>query len=595
MSLVMVCVAACCRAVVAGAPDGSVLANEGVELRIAGEDRWGAVQLWDLRQNTCLVRLDRRALMLPTFATNAVCVRCSAADGAVTLEYASPDLVRGIVTVKPALRGFLCNASFVPKSDATVNRLELVPAGTSFGGFYTMNHFAARGGIANPTPEVILRSEGFEAHTVSDYGYLSPRPTAMAFARHELRMMVGTTSAPVGGYGLRLAGRRRILGSFYLDYGEGAWGWKVKAGETWNAPEVYVAFDRRDDDFETHALFAADLVRMGRIADPAKRMVAPWNRQHQYCTWGDMYCDHGETKEAMFERCRRRYPGISSALWMHTSEKMVLEAAETIRRERLPIASICIDAGWNVNTADFRANEITFPHFREMVDKLHAMGFKVTLWWSWSELRNPSCVEAVGLGNCIGGGAPDKFGRPLPDFSKKSCQEEYLKPMVRRIFSSEPGCYDCDGIKIDYAADKVHPELPCEDPSWRGEENYLVHFYGLLRREISRYKTDIQICACAPNWFLAEFLDTNRTGDVYTDDWREHAMRARVLQVCAPGTVAKFDFSGNTREAFPDYIDAARRIGATVQFGNVFTMQGNCDVGTGKTTPADFEMLRRHL
>lgn len=572
-----------------------MLCSNDVELIIADQDGFGAIKIWDTRQNTCLVRIDSRALLIPSFASDAVCSRCEVTDSVLTLSYSSPMLKTGAVSIRPYLRGFLVKASFTPNDDATVCRLNLVPQGTSFGGFYTMNHFAARGGIANSMPEVILRSEGFEAHTISDYGYLSPRPTAMSFARHELRMMVGVTSAPVGGYGFRIKGCRREIHEFYLDYGEGEWGWKVKAGEVWQAPDIYVAFDRENDDFETHRLFAADLVKMGTIADPAKRVISPWNRQHQYCTWGDMTYDHGETKEAMFERCIKRYPGISSPLWMHTSEQMVLDAAKIMRREHLPVYSICVDAGWNVNTSDFRANEILFPHFREMVDQLHAMNYKVTLWWSWSELRNPSCIEAVGLKNCIMDGKLDKFGRPQPDFSKKSCQDEYLKPMIRRIFSSEPDCYDCDGLKLDYAADKVHPELPCENPLWRGEENYLVHFYGMLRREIYRYKTDIQLCACSPNWFLAEFLDTNRTGDVYTDDYLEHEMRARVIQACSPGTTAKYDFSGNTREAFPDYLDSAKRIGAITQFANVFGMLSNCDVGEPKTTAEDFNMLRKHF
>ena len=601
MKRLIVALNACLALAAVAAEDVQTIESNGMEIR-AKVKGWGAVQLWDKAREIPFWRVDRANVLLPSFASNAVCKAVTVRDdGALVFTYAGPMLVSGETVVKPHLRGFLVSGAFTPKADAMVNRLDLVPPRCGSCGFYTLNNFVAQPGDANPVKRAIVHdTEGFHEHTMSDYGYLSPRPTSMLFAANDLRMMVGVTRAPVGGHGLNIDVYRSTVRNFYLLYGPDEWGWEVKAGETWRTPDFYIAFDREKDDFRSHTLFWQDLVRMGTIADPAKREIPAWHRQHQWCTWGETGYRHSWDKEPgdkkkYFAEIKKRHPGMTSATWLHVSQEMVLAGARRIRAERLPINVITIDAGWNESTANFVANTELFPDFRGMVDQLHAMGFKVQLWWSWSELRTPMCVEAVGLHNCIMNGKKDWTGRPMPDFSKKSCQEEYLKPMIRRLFSSEPGCYDCDGLKIDYAAGKVRPELPCENPEWRGEENYLVHFYGMLRQEILKYKKEPQLCACAMNWFVAEFLDTNRTGDLHGDDYLDSEMRARAIQACSPGTVAKYDFSGSSRQNMVDFIESAKRIGAIVQWGGIFTLANKQGLGDRTMTEKDFQVLRDHL
>jgi hypothetical protein len=52
-------------------------------------------------------------------------------------------------------------------------------------------------------------------------------------------------------------------------------------------------------------------------------------------------------------------------------------------------------------------------------------------------------------------------------------QEEYVKPLVRLRFCDAPGCCNADGIKTDFMADKIHPNVPVYDPEWRREERFI--------------------------------------------------------------------------------------------------------------------------
>lgn len=165
----------------AGTMNPVAVTNNGIEICVRPSS-FGAIKVRDLATDTYLARFDNLLTMVPSFATNAVAKSCGLKDGAIEIAYASPGLADGRLTIAPALRGFLLNAAFTPREDATVNRLELVYNAASFGGFHTMNHLVARNGTPNQVPEVLLADDRFEAHTLSDYGYLSPRPTAMAFA-----------------------------------------------------------------------------------------------------------------------------------------------------------------------------------------------------------------------------------------------------------------------------------------------------------------------------------------------------------------------------------------------------------------------------
>jgi alpha-glucosidase (family GH31 glycosyl hydrolase) len=64
------------------------------------------------------------------------------------------------------------------------------------------------------------------------------------------------------------------------------------------------------------------------------------------------------------------------------NQEKMLEYARTIRKHNLPAGVIEIDMGWETKYGDLKFDAAKFPNPKAMVDALHRMGFKVTLWVS---------------------------------------------------------------------------------------------------------------------------------------------------------------------------------------------------------------------
>ena len=558
--------------------------------------REDSLVLRDEERNENLFDIPSGSFFFPDFAKDAALTsREKSSDGTLTLRFAGGDLESGIVTASPCMRGFKVNGAFTPRRDVVMNRLDILPAGTTTL-FYEINNYRNFHATDRVWTRIVLGDPKFSTDTYSKDWQFAPHPSAMLFSRNDAHLVIGATCAPVGGYGLYASGGKWKMDGFYLHYGDGEWGWKIRSGETWKSPEFYFAFDRTHDIHESWRSFGEDLVKGGYVADPAKRRQVPWHREHYYCTWGDQTLLSGYIPDADLKRQSLANPSIRGKSWLVLTEKMVMDAAERIRREKLPIRTIIIDGGWMRNTMDFRADPVRFTDFRGMVDRLHAMGFKVMVWWTWSECRDENCENSIGRHNTMLNGKRNCHKRWMADFSKKSAQEEWLKPTMRRLFSSEPGCYDLDGVKTDYQSDKIHFDLPAEDPEWRGEENYFRHLYALFTSEMRKYKPDAQHCGCAGNYFLAEYMDLNRTYDVASDNYLEHENRAKMLAATAPGVLPVYDMHHRgSRTGFADWLDSARRLCVPVHVGNVFEMIDDEFSKPSPMTDNDFDVLRNGL
>ena len=242
---------------------------------ISFELRGSALVLRDAGRGETLFSMPEAKFCLPNFASGARLVSRECGDGApMRLAYSGGTLARGEVTVTPHGRGFLVRGEFTPREDVTVNRLDILPPGTTTL-FYEANNYRNFHATDQVFERVVLGAGEFACDTYSRDWQFAPHPTAMLFTRNNAHLLVGATEPPVGGYGLYASGGNWRFDRFYLHYGDGEWGWKIGAGETWRTPEFYFAFDRGGDVHGAWRLFAEDLVRDGRIADPARRRVVP--------------------------------------------------------------------------------------------------------------------------------------------------------------------------------------------------------------------------------------------------------------------------------------------------------------------------------
>jgi hypothetical protein len=507
---------------------------------------------------------------------------------AVSFRQAGVDGLLLEMVFRPALGAVDLSCTFTAKQDLILNRLEILPAGTKLNLYHGIN-FRNRHGTEQTWPELLLAGKGFSTSTYSDDWQFAPHPTIIGFTKLDTAMFIGALDLPQA-FGLHVRVSDYRVDEFSLDYGEGRHGLALKAGERFRSPTFRIFVRGGLDPHQMYALFGQMLVEEKRIPDPARKKREAWWQEPLYCTWIDQVLA-AETMPPT--ELREQTAEASAPTRAVFNEQMVRDAVGVIRREKLPIRTILLDEGWHVGRGHWVPHPDRFPDLRKLVDDLHADGFKVVVWWNWVEIEK-AVEHLVDPAHLLAGGKRNKHGCIMRDYSSPRTQEEYLKPLFHRLFSSDEGCYDLDGVKTDFQADKVHAELPPEDPSWRGEEMTFYRVYELFYTEMKRHKPDAVHIGGAGHYWLSEFIDINRTYDVFSSNYLEHENRARMLLATTPGCPVAYDFH-NHLDNLDGYLASAKKLGASVEIGNLLMTKQDILSEPEPASPEYYKILRKHL
>lgn len=544
-------------------------------------------------QQQRLLESEGAGLLMPVFhghELSPVVQAIEAEDSCTTVTFEADGVtdLRLDVTVRPELNAVDLRSSFTAAQDLVLNRLEFLPTGTNLNVYNCIN-FRNRHGTEETWPELLLARKGFTTSTYSDDWQFAPHPTIIGFTKLDTSLFIGALDLPQA-YGLHLTASDYRVDAFYLDYGEDEHGLALKAGERFASPTFRIFCREGLDPYEMYAEFGQMLIDEKRIPDPADKPREAWWQAPLYCTWIDQCFEAASMPPADLEE-----QTAESALPTRTvfTEQMVRDAVAVIKREKLSFKTILLDEGWHVGRGHWEPHPDRFPDLRGLVDELHADGFKVVVWWNWVEIEK-AVEHLVDPAHLIAGGKRNKHGCIMRDYSSAKTQEEYLKPLFHKLFSSDEGCYNLDGVKTDFQADKVHADLPPSDPAWRGEEMMFYQVYKLFYAEMKRHKPDAVHIGCAGNYWLAEFIDINRTYDIFSSNYREHENRARMLMATAPGCPVAYDFHNHV-ENLDAYLESARKLGASVEIGNLLKTKQDIFSDPEPATEAYYAILRERL
>lgn len=491
---------------------------------------------------------------------------------------------------RPGHDAMVLSCAFKASKGGQLNQIDFFPPGTVLD-FYNIVNYRNRHGTEATWPELLPpTSEGCKTNTYSTDWQFAPHPTLLLFRKHELQLLFGAFDLPHA-FGMYLDAADRKVRSWYLDYGQALHGQPLAAGEEFVSPG-FLLFVRREPAVEGMLdTYARMLIDAGKITDPARKVRHSWWREPLYCTWIDqVMLSQVVVPIDLKEQAELAASVSSDPAGDALTESMVRRAVEVIEREKLPFRTILIDGGWSAALGQWEPHPNRFPHFRELVDELHRKGFKVVVWWNWAEIGKNVQVNPAEM---IGGGTLNRHGARVRDYSLPVTQD-YLRRLFHQLFSSDSGCYDLDGVKTDFLADKVHPEMPPSDPSWRGEENYFVQVTRLFYQEMKRYKPDAIHIGCAGNFWLAEYIDINRTYDCGGTNYLQHETRGRMLRHTTPGTPVAYDFH-NQVENLNRYFASAHENAASVQIGNILLVEEDNLTPIGPPSPDYFALLRREL
>ncbi|HEY3415994.1 MAG TPA: alpha-galactosidase, partial [Armatimonadota bacterium] len=427
----------------------------------------------------------------------------------------------------------------------------------------------------------------------------APHPSAMVFTKMDDQLVVACLGLPQG-YGLRLqSSKPYVFSAFDFIVGEGAF--PVCAGETVETPTFFIGYCCNSDPHEGFKCYTRELVRRGDISSLDSQHAPDWWFAPYYGTWGDQVYFASTPGEGM-NWGGGDTMGTGTAVRAAKTpqnifrEALVDRALEIIRDERLPIGIVGVDDGWQIGLGDWQPHPERVRDMRALVERIHAAGLKAALWWvpfdiapdaqllhEHPEWFSPS--EAP-----IAAKYRNVWQQPFLDYSNPRIQEEYLFPLLQRIFGQGADDWNYDGLKLDFNALKIFPNMTFYDRDWHGEECYLYRATRLIYQKIKEIRPDAWIMGCTAHPYFSMAQDFCRMYDIHNSDYRAHRERGRMVSALTVGNYLTYDFHFS-RERFEGYLQQCQEDGVAMQIGSLLGFPSGCI----PLEASDFDLMRRYL
>jgi hypothetical protein len=384
----------------------------------------------------------------------------------------------------------------------------------------------------------------------------------LLFQRDAVMLGIGCRDLP-NAFGLELSVAAHSLDYLRLNCG-GENGQSLPAGQRVESPRMYLWLDHHADLWRSVDHYTGLLREDGVIARNSSRNVPHWWLRPIYCTWNDQNYLAG--LPAFYNWPGEGFVGKSGVDAF--DERMLDHLLDVLEREQYPVGSVILDDGWQTCRGEWRADPKKFPNLRRQIDQIHAMGLKAILWVAPFDVA-PEAPVRHHPEWLAGNGVLGKWQMPLVDYSSPRTQQEYVEPLLRYWFSSDAGCLDADGIKVDFMADKIHPIFPIHNPTWRGEEPFIFHTLSLWNRLMKSHKPDAMLLGCTAHPHFNACQDLIRTYDV-PDSQLQHADRCVMLRHFNPGTLISLDMSETRSMAdVRQHLQIARDHGTLFELGRI--------------------------
>ncbi len=309
----------------------------------------------------------------------------------------------------------------------------------------------------------------------------------------------------------------------------------IKQGKNYNLPRVLITFP--DDEFSAVSLFRQKLIDFGEYTPVnLKTSDRPswWNNPF-VCTYGDQILEH-KIGPLIDEKWVREFVDIAENDW------------------ELKEFNLVIDDSWQYYfSLEPRAEESRFPDFRGLIDDLHKRGHHVILWDTpfIDNLGNGFETRAQKLGMV----SDYKFAEQLPGGymhknAPESCVVDYTHENARqfirgyceKLFGDGEGCYNADGIKVDFTSLIRNPEA---NTTYANAENGIgltefLRFLTIFREETKKVKPDAIINCTVGDPRFEHFIDCNRMHDTHAGKL-EKEIRANLAVRGCPNSLIDSD------------------------------------------------------
>ena len=271
------------------------------------------------------------------------------------------------------------------------------------------------------------------------------------------------------------------------------------------------------------------------------------DRSHEPDWWSrPIFCGWGEQ-----EALQRMHGGTQKDF---ATQKDYTRMSERLDEYGLYPGCIIIDDKWQKEYGSALPDPEKWPDLRAFVDAEHRKGRRVVLWFrSWypEGLSQEECIEYL----CTACGADPTSGK----------YHARMRETIHTLLSDEPGCYNCDGFKIDFAnCMPLGKYVSCHEKGVYGVE-LLKRFFTMMRDFAKAAKPDVLInCSCAHPYF-DEIVDQARIHDYWgtmrnTPEVMAH--RAKLCKAAMEDVLIDTDAGGvGSRRDFQRWMKAQPELG----------------------------------
>jgi len=292
----------------------------------------------------------------------------------------------------------------------------------------------------------------------------------------------------------------------------------VEAGDL-VVPPVVLRFG--DADF-----FAAlrrhvnDLQAEGKMKVPARSLPA-WHGETLACSW----------------RYQREVEGNRPGRWQAT-EANCETAVRMLEDKGISFGTFIVDDFWGAKHGIWEEDPERWKSLRGFIDRQHAKGRRVLLW---------VCTDGEGLPaeELV---SDNQWNLESPAFQAR------LREAARRILSSDPGCYDADGVKFDFTSTAGATK------GFRGC-GYIRRRFEMLTEALLAVKPEALLDYQCTNPYFTHALTMLRLNDYFgapQHGLREMRLRAKIAEICAPGALRDTDHVSFRRYSYRGTYDFFR-------------------------------------
>jgi len=222
----------------------------------------------------------------------------------------------------------------------------------------------------------------------------------------------------------------------------------------------------------------------------------------------------------------------------YATQEVYEHIAAEIERHNIRPTILIIDDKWQRAYGDCLPNPEKWPDLRGFTDKMHAKGIHTLLWfrmWGGEGLPEDELLDLP----------PEyddwEYG-PYADPTSEAYRK-HLKEIFYHLLSSDEGCMNCDGLKLDYTSVISHCKATKSKGGLFGVE-LAKNLYKLVYDTAKEIKPDCLINASPAHPYFDEVCDMARLHDCsweIRDQSSRMTERAEIFRTALPGVLIDTD------------------------------------------------------